>query len=121
MYKRCLEEIIRIYESNEAFKTSEEIKQILYVFNSVVLVPFPFEMFSEIQLRLKQHSPFAHTLCISNANGLFAYLPTQSQMCLGGYEVDSFLYMGGAYSFENNADDIIISENLRLMKNHPKK
>lgn len=118
LYKKCLEETIRMHENNEEFKTHEEIDQVLYLFNSVVLVPFPFEMFSEIQLRLKQHSPFEHTLCLSNANGLFAYLPTQSQICKGGYEVDAFLYRGGAHNFENNADDIIICENLKLMKAH---
>lgn len=121
IYRKSLEETIRMHENNEAFKTHEEIDQILYLFNSVVLVPFPFEMFSEIQLRLKQYSPFEHTLCLSNANGLFAYLPTRSQICMGGYEVDSFLCKGGAHNFENNADDTIISENMKLIKNYLKK
>ena len=116
IYKKCLEDTVKMHESGEEFKTHEDISQVLYTFNNAVLVPFPFEMFSEIQLRLKQYSPFEHTLCISNANGLFAYLPTESQICMGGYEVDTFLYHGGVYNFVNNTDDIIVSENLRLMK-----
>ncbi len=117
IYRKSLEDTVKMHEKGEQFKTHEDIDQVLYTFNNVVLVPFPFEMFSEIQLRLKQYSPFEHTLCISNANGLFAYLPTESQICMGGYEVDTFLYHGGVYNFVNNTDDIIVSENLRLMKN----
>ncbi len=121
IYRKCLEETIRMYENNEEFETHAEFDQILYLFNSVIFVPFPFEMFSEIQLRLKQYSPFEHTLCLSNANGLFAYLPTQSQICMGGYEVDSFLCKGGAHNLVNNTDDIIIRENMKLIKNCLKK
>lgn len=121
IYRECLEETIRMYENNEAFRTHAEFEQIIYLFNSVAFVPFPFEMFSEIQLRLKQHSPFEHTLCLSNANGLYAYLPTQSQICKGGYEVDSFLCKGGAHNFVNNLDDIIVRENLNMMENYLKK
>ncbi len=121
IYRSCLEETIRMYENNEEFKTHTDFDQIIHLFNSVAFVPFPFEMFSEIQLRLKQHSPFEHTLCLSNANGLYAYLPTQSQICMGGYEVDSFLCKGGAHNFVNNLDDIIVRENLNLIQNHLKK
>ncbi len=48
-------------------------------------------------------------------NGYEAYLPTEDQLCRGGYEVDCFLYCG-AYTLVNNADQIIINENLKLLK-----
>ncbi len=117
-----IEEIIRMYENNEEFETETKFDQTLFVFNSVVFVPFPFEMFSEIALRIKQHSPFEHTLSVSNANFCYSYLPTHDQLSRGGYEVDSFFNFGGKpYSVVDNTDDIIVAENLRIIKEHIKK
>ncbi len=119
MKVKTLEEIIRMYENNEEFETETEFDQIIYVFNSAIFVPFPFEMFSEIAIRLKQHSPFEHTLCMSNANTYYAYLPTQDQLSRGGYEVDSFFNMGGsAHKLVDNTDEIVIAENLRIIREH---
>ena len=114
-----IEKILKMYENNEEFETSTEFDQTMFVFNSVVFVPFPFEMFSEIAIRLKQHSPFEHTLSVSNANFCYAYLPTHSQLSSGGYEVDSFYNLGGTpYNMPDNTDDIIVAENLRIIKEH---
>ena len=46
IYKKCLEDTVKMHESGEEFKTHEDISQVLYTFNNAVLVPFPFEMFS---------------------------------------------------------------------------
>ncbi len=110
-----LKERIKILSSGEERETHFKVMQTLFAFNSVVLVPFSNEMFSEITLRLRQYSPFAHTLAISNANGTEGYLPTRDQLCRGGYEVDSFLYHG-AYALVENADDVFIGEYLRMIK-----
>ncbi len=110
-----LKETIRMYENNEEFETHMQINQLMFVFNSVVFVPFPFEMFSEIPLRLRQYSPFEHTLSLSNTNGANYYLPTHDQLSRGGYEIDIFLY-ANVNKLMNNTDDTIITENLKLMK-----
>ena len=78
-------------------------------------VVFPFEVFSEIALRLRKYSPFENTLCTCNTNDSHFYLPTQEQMARGGYEIEIFLY-ANVYKLKNNTDDTIIKENLRLMK-----
>lgn len=109
-----LKEIINMHENGEHFETHMEIEQIMFVFNSVVFVPFPFEMFSEIPLRLKAYSPFQHTLCLCNTNGANYYLPTQEQLIRGGYEIEIFLY-ASVYKFKDNTDDIMIAENMRLI------
>lgn len=64
--------------------------QTLVSLGDLLFVPFPFEMFSEITLRLKAYSPWPYTLCLSNTNGYHAYLPSQDQICRGGYEVACF-------------------------------
>lgn len=115
-----LKETIRMYENNEKFEAHMLINQILFVFNSVVLVPFPFEMFSEIPLRIKRLSPFEHTLCLSNTNGANYYLPTQDQLVRGGYEIEIFLY-ANVNKLKDNTDDTIVAENLRILKKYVNK
>ncbi|MBP1588058.1 MAG: hypothetical protein ILO53_06640 [Clostridia bacterium] len=80
----------------------------------IVFVPFPFEIFSEMCLRLKNYSPFPHTLSLSNTNGYCAYLPTQDQLVRGGYEVDCFKY-NGAHPLADNSDQIVIDESMALI------
>lgn len=90
-------------------------RQTLLVLDEVLIVPFPYEMFSEITLRLRAYAPYRYVLGLSNANGYEAYLPTEDQLVRGGYEVACFLY-NGAFTLVNNADQIIIDENLKLLK-----
>lgn len=95
-------------------ETDMHINQVIFAFNEVAIVPFGFEVFSEIFLRLKKYSPFANTLGISNANAANAYLPSLDQIGRGGYEVTQFLGRN-VFSLENNTDDNIINENMRLL------
>ena len=88
--------------------------QTLVAFGEVVFIPFPFEMFSEITLRLRAYSPFRYTLSLSNTNGCNVYLPTEDQIVRGGYEIGCFQY-GNVFSMVNNADQHIIDENLRIL------
>ena len=80
----------------------------------MVFVPFPFEIFSEIALRLRAYSPIRHTLTLSNANGYSAYLPTEDQLVRGGYEVACFRF-SSAHPLVDNADQILIDRTLALM------
>ncbi len=95
-------------------ETDMVIQQVVFAFNGAVIVPFGFEVFSEIFLRLKCYSPFAYTLGISNANAANAYLPSLDQIPRGGYEVEQFLGRN-VFCLMNNTDDNIINENLRLI------
>lgn len=84
--------------------------QIVLSVGDIVFIPFPFEMFSEISLRMRAYSPFALTLCLSCTNGYNGYLPSQDQICRGGYEVGVFRYLS-PYSLADNTDDNMINEN----------
>jgi len=112
---KTLTERIRLLESGETLETHRYSPQTLFAFNSVVLVPFPYEMFVEITRRLRVYSPFQHTLSICNTNGAYAYLPSRDQICRGGYEVMQFLDRN-PYALVDDADDHIINENLRIME-----
>ena len=79
-----------------------------------VFIPFPFEIFSEISMRLREYSPYAYTLCLSCANGYNVYLPSEDQLCRGGYEVGCFMY-GSLFPLADNTDQHIIDENMRII------
>ena len=114
-----LQETIKMHKENAKFDDHMHIDQVMFKFNSTVFVPFPFELFSEIALRLRAYSPFQNTLCTCNTNGSHFYLPTQTEMARGGYEIEIFLY-ATLYKLQNNTDDTIIKENLRLMREYLK-
>jgi neutral ceramidase len=50
------------------------------------IAAIPCEVFVEIGLAIKKHSPFRPTFTIELANGYAGYLPTVAQHALGGYE-----------------------------------
>ncbi len=112
-----LKETIKMHEENAKFDEVMEIEQTMYALNSTVFVSFPFELFSEIALRLRKYSPFENTLCTCNTNESKAYLPTKGDLMMGGYEVELFLY-GSVHKLKDNTDDTIIQETLRIMREH---
>jgi Neutral/alkaline non-lysosomal ceramidase. len=88
--------------------------QTIVIVGNAAFIPFPFEIFSEISLRMRTYAPVRYALCLSNTNGYNAYLPTEDQLVRGGYEADCFLY-SGAYTLANNADQVLLDENLRII------
>jgi len=90
-------------------------RQIVVRLGPVALIPFPFETVSEIGLRLRHYSPLAHTLLLSCTNGSNSYLPAQSQLCRGGYEVDCFRKFN-PYPLPDDTDRLLIDRNLQLLE-----
>ena len=108
-----LMEVLKIHQENAEIESALEYDQALFAFNSTVFVPFPFEMFSSIALRLRKFSPFENTLCVALTNGSYSYLPGQEDLVRGGYEVNMF--RGGVYKLKDDTDWTIVKENLRIM------
>ncbi len=110
-----MEQIIDYYNSGKEFPSHKEFDQTVFAIGDIVFVPFPFEFFSEISLRLREYSKYQYTLGIGCTNGVNAYLPSQTELCRGGYEVAMFLY-NGVTSLADDSDINIINENLRIME-----
>lgn len=89
-------------------------KQRIFVIGDVAIVPFQFEMFLYTPLQLRRYSKFTHTLSLSVTDGDLSYLPSQDQICRGGYEVWSFR-VGNTYKLVDNADTHLVTENLKLL------
>ncbi len=98
-------------EIPEAFS----FEQTIISLGDVVFIPFPYEPFSEISLRLREYSPYPYTLTLSCTNGYNVYLPSEDQLCRGGYEVGCFMY-GNLFPLADNTDNNIIRENLRIIR-----
>lgn len=69
--------------------------QVIRLGENVALVALPGEVFVELGLAIKQHSPFAHTFVIELANDSPAYVPTRKAMEQGGYEANNSIYAPG--------------------------
>ena len=110
-----LERLAALYEAGDLGPEALTFQQTVICLGPVALVPFPFETSSEIGLRLRHYSPYAHTLLISYANGSNSYLPAQSQLCRGGYEVESFRWFRPR-QLPENADTLLIEKNLQLLE-----
>jgi len=80
----------------------------------VVFVPIPFETFSIITLRIRQHSAFPYTLSLSNGNGSRLYFPSMDQVVRGGYEVYVFSQLQ-TRPFTEDAEQYLVSGNLKLL------
>jgi len=113
--KASLETLSAMHESGEMGPDAWNMQQTLVRLGPVVFVPFPFEVSSEIGLRLRAYSPFAHTLLLSCTNGSNSYLPTQSQLCRGGYEVDSF-YWFRPRQLPDDTDQMMVDQNISLIE-----
>lgn len=111
------DKLVRVKEelnSGREPKTAFTFKQTLIAFGPVLIIPFPFEIFVEITIRLRSASKFQYTLCLSNTNGANAYFPSQDQICRGGYEIRTFT-AGGTYNLADDSDTRIICANLELI------
>ncbi len=90
-------------------------EQTIITLGDIAFIPFPYEPFSEIIMRLREYSGYPYTLCLSCTNGYNVYLPSEDQLCRGGYEVECFLY-GHLFPLADNTDQNIINENLRILR-----
>ncbi len=114
-YAAYLADVIKSYEQGYVEREYAEVEQIIVKIGEVAFVSSPFEMFSEIGLRIRKHSPVPYTLVLSNANGTKSYFPAESDICRGGYEVTMFkqkLVQG----YTNNADTHLVKETVARLR-----
>lgn len=112
--KSSLETLSEMHEAGDTGPDEWSVPQVILRIGPVVIVPYPFEVCSEIGLRLRNYSPYAHTLTLSCTNGSHSYLPAQSQICRGGYEIESFLWFRPR-QLPDDADTQLISQNLNMI------
>ena len=102
------------YENDYVEKDVFQLEQNIIRIGNVAFVGFPYELFSEIGLRVNEHIKDLHILSLSNTNGSLGYFPTQDQLCRGGYEIKMFKY-NDVQSLTDDADFHLMSETIETI------
>ncbi len=113
--KDYYERLVNSYENGYTDKEFLTVEQTLIRIGNIIFVSFPYEMFSEIGLRVQRETKDYIVLSLSNANGSEGYFPTEDQLCRGGYEVAMY-YSANIQQFKPHADYNLISETLKNIK-----
>lgn len=109
------EKVIESYSSDFEEKETIEVPHNFLVLGDLAIVSFPYEMFSEIGMRIAKFSPFPYTISLACTNGSESYFVTETEICRGGYEINSFLYKD-IQPMVNNADYYLIRDTLDDLK-----
>lgn len=112
--KTKLKKVIDYHDGKLKKDADLTFEQTIVSLGEIVFVPFPFEPFTEITMRLAHFSPFGYTLSLSNANGAKGYLPNETDIVRGGYEIWSS--RNQPFPLAANSDTNIINENLRILR-----
>ncbi len=103
------------YETDFDEKDADFVEQVIIRIGDVAFAGFPYELFSEIGMRINKATENLNVLSLSNANGSKGYFPTQDQLCRGGYEITMFKY-NGVQCLCDDADYHLMKETLRNLK-----
>ena len=102
------------YENDYIEKENFKLEQNVIRVGEVAFVGFPYELFSEIGLRVDEHIKDLHILSLSNTNGSLGYFPKQDQLCRGGYEIKMFKF-NDVQSLVDDADFHLMSETIETI------
>ena len=105
-----------VYASGKSLPTEKPLPvSVVTLGDAVSFCPVPYELFSEICLRIRRHGPCRHNLALSITNGFEAYLPTKDAVSRGGYEVECFCY-GNVAALDDNTDTVLVQHFLRILR-----
>lgn len=107
---------IKALDEGEPDLPFKEVPQTIISLGNLVMVGFPFEMFSQISMRIDEAFRDQTVLTLSLTNGADGYFITEDAICRGGYEVNYFL-AGSVQPFTRDGDYHIIRETVNNIKN----
>ena len=112
---KCLIERAEWLEAGNVPPTEKHIDHTFIVLGELVLQSIPFEPFSILTLRIKEHSPFRHTLCLGYSNGSLSYFPSMDQIIRGGYEVRMFKTIN-LIPFRDDSEQFYVLGSLEILR-----
>ena len=113
--QRYYENVIKSYENGYEEKEYYELTQSVIQVGGTVFVPFPYEAFSEMGLRIQKEVRDKNVLTLALSNGTGGYFPTQDQLCKGGYEITMFKTTN-IQNYVDDADWYLIKETVNNIK-----
>jgi len=113
--KDLLTKVIDLHAKGQTGESYFVMNQTVVKIGQIVFIPVPFEVSSEVSLRMRAYSKYGHTLALGCTNGSNSYLPAQDQICRGGYEVEQLMW-AAPRRIADNGDMHLINQNLKLME-----
>lgn len=110
-YKRVIESYSADFKEEDFYYITQTAVKI----GGNVFVSFPYELFSDIALRIDKAVENYNIFSLSNANGSMGYFPCDSEISKGGYEIDMFLTLN-IQPYCDNADFELIKETLKTLE-----
>jgi neutral ceramidase len=101
--------ILWLHEKKQQGITSQAVEiQAIRLSDNTAIVAMPGEIFVELGLTIKNHSPFDNTFIVALANNTIAYVPNRKAFSHGGYEVEnSKLIAGGGEMMVKTAIELL--------------
>ena len=103
--------VIASYEEGYEEQATRPIPQSIIRIGDVAFVSFPYELFSEVGMRIARASDIPYVLSLSNTNGSEGYFVTEDQICRGGYEVEVHR-TGYIQPYADNGDHHLVTQTL---------
>lgn len=103
---------LQAHENGIPNEAQRHFSQNMIQLNNLIFVSSPFELFSEIGMRIDREFPEHQVMNIINANGSHGYVVTQDAICRGGYEVRYHLYRQ-PQPFCDDADGVIVTQTVK--------
>ena len=103
------------YQTGKAERTHETFEQSVVRIGDFALVCFPYEMFSEISMRVSGASKVPYTVSVCYTNGAESYFATEAARCRGGYEVYAHECIGDQLRVPN-ADWYLVTETVKNLE-----
>lgn len=116
MTKVHFEKVLASYKNGVTDQPSCKVRQTVIAIGDIVFASFPYELFSEIGMRIDRAIKTKTVLSLSNTNGSEGYFVTKDAICRGGYEVTMFLY-GHLQQFTDDADFYLMQESVKHIQN----
>ena len=102
--------ILWLHEQKEKGIVSVPVEvQAIRLSDNTAIIALPGEIFVELGLTIKNHSPFHNTFVATLANNTIAYIPNKKAFAQGGYEVENSRLMAGG-------GELIVETAIELLK-----
>ena len=115
LMKLTAQKVMDAWDAGEPEEKSKGFDQTVIAIGDRVFTSFPYEIFSEIGMRIDQAMPHIHVLPTVLTNGSYGYFVTEDTIFRGGYEVRSFLYKS-SQTYCKDADFALMNATLENLK-----
>lgn len=107
------QEVQQLIEAGEPEKEYDSITQRVVALGDQIIAAFPYELFSEIGMRIDGAFPDRHVMSLALTDGGKSYFVTEDVIPRSGYEVLMYLYGGKTQCYCENADHVLIRETIK--------